>query len=148
MQYPRTTLTLIALLCTLSASHRMNPDSAEFKRQALFKDILKTSERLNGASNGSQPFNPSEVLHDAQALQQLSRLPWPLFKEMQQTEKSRANAEIWSMQHDFQQRALDFQQQADHVLSAAHTGQQNTLHTAVKSLQESCNSCHKQFRAN
>lgn len=147
MKYPSTTLILIAI-AFLTACHRINPDSAEFKRQVLFKNILKTSERLNGASNGSLPFNPSDVLRDAQALQQLSRLPWPLFKEMQQTEKTRANADIWLMQHDFQQRALDFQQQADQVLSAAQTGQQNTLQAAVRSLQESCNRCHTQFRAN
>ena len=148
MKYPRTLLTALALLCTLTACHRMNPDSAEFKRQALFKDILKTSERLNGASNGNQPFNSSAVLKDALALQQLSRLPWPLFKEMQQTEKTRANAQIWTMQNDFQAKALDFQQHADQVVKAAQTGQQSTVHTAVKALQESCNRCHTQFRAN
>lgn len=142
------TALLLTLVLALTACHRMNPDSAEFKRQALFKEILNTSERLNGAANGNQAFNPSAVLQDAQALQQLSRLPWPLFKEMQHSEKTRANDAVWAMQSDFQAKALDFQQHADLVLKAAQTGQQDTLHSAVKALQESCNRCHAQFRAN
>lgn len=116
------------------------------QRQAVFKDFTRTLEPIGLVARERQPYNASAVVGQVLALQTLARKPWPLFPPDSQYPPTRAKPAVWTDRAAFEQAQADFTQAVDALLAAAQTGSQPMLKPAVERVQNSCKSCHEQFR--
>lgn len=133
----------------LTACGGVDPDSPLGKRQALFKQMLKTSEDLGGMLRGRIVFDESRFISGAAKLDQLSREPWQHFLQIQDEGDSRAKDEVWQRQARFQElaRALEASTAALVVATSAPPLKPAELAPAVQRVEDSCKACHEEFRA-
>lgn len=144
--FPLLAVSLLAL--SLSACDGVDPNSPLGKRKALFKDMLHTSESLGGMLRGRLTFDAQRFAADAIRLDQLSAQPWQYFPEAKEA-KSSARDDVWQRQARFKALADDLQRQT-HALAAASAAQPlapSTVEPLVKRVEDSCEACHKEFRA-
>ena len=97
---------LVVLLAgvALSGCHRMDPNSPEAKRQAIFKEMLRTSEDMGGMLRGRLPFDAEKFRAGSAKLHQLADQPWQYFpspKAGEEGEDTRAKDEVWQRQQEF-----------------------------------------------
>jgi cytochrome c556 len=141
---------LLLLACTLLvACDRVDPDSPLGKRQALFKDMLRTSEDLGGMLRGRLSFNPQRFAEGAVRLDELSRQPWQHFPQAQDADDdSQARDEVWQRQERFQQLARELETATAELRSAAQVKplQAQTLAAPVAKVEAACKACHEEFR--
>jgi cytochrome c556 len=86
--------------------------------EAKAKDIMGTSDQIPGA-----------------------------FPKGSTTGKTKAKAEIWEKNDDFVKHAKALNKNASELAAAAKAGNDAEVGVKLKALGETCNSCHKQFRA-
>ncbi|MWV10665.1 cytochrome c [Pseudomonas sp. R-28-1W-6] len=142
-------LLLLCLCALLSACGGVDPNSPQGQRQTLFKQMLKTSEDLGGMLRGRLPFNEQRFAQGAQQLDELSRKPWQHFPQIAESERSSAKPEVWQEQARFQQLARDLEA-ATATLRTASTEKPlaaAAMAPLVQRVEDSCEACHKAFRA-
>lgn len=143
-------LLLLTCVClALAACGGVDPDSPLGKRQALFKEMLKVSEDLGGMLRGRIAYDEAGFISGAAELDRLSREPWQHFPAVADDERSKANPELWQRQEQFQKMARDLEQ-ATAALVRATTApplRRSELEPAVQAVEDSCEACHKAFRA-
>ncbi|WP_220812333.1 c-type cytochrome [Pseudomonas paralcaligenes] len=142
---------LLALLaCTLlAACDRVDPDSPLGKRQALFKDMLRTSEDLGGMLRGRLSFNEKRFAEGATRLDELSRQPWQHFPQAQDSAAhSQARDEVWQRHERFQQMARELEAATAELRTAAQARplQAEALVAPVDKVEVACKACHEEFR--
>lgn len=142
---------LLALLaCTLlAACDRVDPDSPLGKRQALFKDMLRTSEDLGGMLRGRLSFNEKRFTEGAARLDDLSRQPWQHFPPVQDSvDHSQARDEVWQRQERFQQMARELEAATAELRTAAQVRplRAEVLVAPVDKVEAACKACHEEFR--
>jgi cytochrome c556 len=119
------------------------------KRQAIFKQMLKTSENLGGMLRGRVRFDEQDFRAQAQQLEQLSRQPWQHFPAVRDEGDTAAKAEVWQRQERFQELANALQARTGELAQASQT--QPLTPTAVKPAQArveaACKACHQEFRS-
>jgi len=146
----RKKLTLALLAClTLTACGDVDPNSPLGKRKAIFKQMLKTNEDLGGMLRGRIAFDGPRFVEGAAKLDNLSRQPWQHFPQVKEEEKTSARDEVWQRQERFQQLARELEN-ATAALVAATTAaplKNAELAPAVQRVEDSCEACHKEFRA-
>lgn len=86
--------------------------------EAKAKDLMGTSEQIPGA-----------------------------FPKGSTTGKTKAKAEIWENNADFVKHAKALNKSASELAAAAKAQNDDEMNVKLKALGETCNSCHKQFRA-
>lgn len=144
------TLLLIPLAClTLTACGGVDPNSPLGQRQALFKQMLKTSENLGGMLRGRVPFDEARFVEGSLKLEQLSRQPWQHFPQVKEEDQTRAKDEVWQRQAQFQQLARSLEASTAALVSA--TTQKpltpEALAPAMQKVEDACEACHSEFRA-
>jgi len=142
------TLLLLALSgLTLTACNRVDPNSPLGQRQALFKQMLRTSEDRGGMLRGRIPFDDKKFAEGAAQLDQLAHKPWQHFAQAREAH-SDARDEVWQRQERFQQLARDLE--ASTAALVAATGQAplkaENLTAPVDRVEKACKACHKEFR--
>lgn len=142
---------LLALLaCTLlAACDRVDPDSPLGKRQALFKDMLRTSEDLGGMLRGRLSFNEKSFAAGAVRLDELSRQPWQHFPQVQEAgDDSHARDEVWQRQERFQQLARELEVATAELRTQAQVKplRAEALGAPVAKVEAACKACHEEFR--
>ena len=70
-----------------------------------------------------------------------------LFPKGSTTGKTKAKAEIWEKNDDFVKHAKALNKNASELAAAAKASNDAEVGVKLKALGETCNSCHKQFRA-
>jgi len=117
--------------------------------QAAFKEMLKVSEDLGGMLRGRIPYDESAFISGASELERLSHEPWQHFPEVADDERSKASAEVWQRQEQFQKMARDLEQATAALVQAttAPPLRRSELEPAVQAVEDSCEACHKAFRA-
>ncbi|MGQ7959770.1 c-type cytochrome [Pseudomonas sp. SP16.1] len=141
---------LLACACLiLAACGGVDPDSPLGKRQALFKQMLKVSEDLGGMLRGRIAYDEAAFIAGAAELERLSREPWQHFPEVRDDERSKATAEVWQRQAQFQQMARELEQATAALVQAttAPPLRRSALEPAVAKVEDSCEACHEAFRA-
>lgn len=85
---------LVVLLAgvALSGCHRMDPNSPEAKRQAIFKEMLRTSEDMGGMLRGRLPFDAEKFRAGSAKLHQLADQPWQYFPVPRPARRARTPA--------------------------------------------------------
>lgn len=132
----------------LVACNGVDPDSPLGKRQAIFRQMLKTSEDLGGMLRGRLSFDAQRFVDGAARLDELSRQPWRHFPQVKE-EDSSARDEVWQRQERFRQLAGDLEQStaALVVASAARSLEPKDLGPHVQRVEDACEACHREFRA-
>lgn len=141
---------LVACAClTLAACGGVDPNSPLGKRQALFKQMLKVSEDLGGMLRGRIPYDEAAFIAGAAKLDTLSREPWQHFPQVRDDERSQATDEVWQRQERFQQMARDLEASTAALVqvTTAPPLSRSALEPAVQRAEDSCEACHKAFRA-
>lgn len=142
------TLLLLALSgLTLTACDRVDPNSPLGQRQALFKQMLRTSEDLGGMLRGRIPFDDKKFAEGAVQLDQLAHKPWQHFPQTREANSDARDA-VWQRQERFQQLARDLE--ASTAALVAATGQAplkaENLAAPVDRVEKACKACHTEFR--
>jgi cytochrome c556 len=141
---------LAVLACTLlAACDRVDPDSPLGKRQALFKDMLRTSEDLGGMLRGRLPFNEQRFAEGSVRLDELSRQPWQHFPQVQEAgDGSHARDDVWQRQERFQQLARELEVATAELRSQAQVKplRAEALGAPVAKVEAACKACHEEFR--
>ena len=142
-------LLLVCACMALAACGGVDPNSPLGKRQALFKEMLKVSEDLGGMLRGRIPYDEAGFITGAAELDRLSREPWQHFPQVRDDERSKANPEVWERQEQFQKMARDLEQTTAALVQATSAPplRRSELEPAVKAVEDSCEACHKAFRA-
>ncbi|UTW06244.1 c-type cytochrome [Pseudomonas benzenivorans] len=142
-------LPVLFICLALSACGGVDPNSPLGKRQAIFKQMLKTSEDLGGMLRGRIAFDEQRFISGAAELDQLARKPWEHFPQVKEEDDTRAKDEVWQRQARFQElaRELEGATAALVAATAAKPLRQGGLAPAVQRVEDSCEACHKEFRA-
>ena len=142
-------LLLVCACMALAACGGVDPNSPLGKRQALFKEMLKVSEDLGGMLRGRIPYDEAGFITGAAELGRLSREPWQHFPQVRDDERSKANPEVWERQEQFQKMARDLEQTTAALVQATSAPplRRSELEPAVQAVEDSCEACHKAFRA-
>ncbi|GAC1031402.1 cytochrome c [Pseudomonas sp. No.21] len=144
-----TALTLLCACLTLAACGGVDPNSPLGKRQAIFKQMLHTSEDLGGMLRGRVEFNEQKFAENAVKLDQLSHEPWQHFPKVRDEGDSDARDDVWQRQERFQSLARELEA-ATGQLAAATTKRPlapDAMAPLVQKAEDACEACHKEFRA-
>ena len=141
---------LLGLLAVtlLAGCDRVDPNSPLGKRQALFEEMLRTSEDLGGMLRGRLPFDEQAFASGAVRLDELTAQPWQHFPQVRDEGDSRARDEVWQRQARFQELA-DAQMASTRALAEAAARpplQAKTLAPLVARVEADCKACHSEFR--
>ncbi|WP_439860091.1 c-type cytochrome [Pseudomonas sp. MBLB4136] len=142
-------LPVLFISLALAACGGVDPDSPLGKRQAIFKQMLKTSEDLGGMLRGRIAFDEQRFIQGAAELDQLAREPWQHFPQIKEEDDTRARDEVWQRQARFQALARELEGATAALVEAttAPPLRQSELAPVVQRVEDSCEACHKEFRA-
>jgi len=141
--------TLIVFAClALAACGGVDPNSPQGKRQAIFKQMLKTGEDLGGMLRGRVQFDSEKFAAGAVKLDELSKQPWQYFPQVQETDKSSAKPEVWENQARFQELAKNLETATAALVVASRDPALDAkkLDAPVQAVEDACETCHKAFR--
>ena len=112
-------LLLGCLVLLLAGCGGVDPNSPMGMRQAIFQQMLKTSENLGGMLRGRVAFDAQVFVQQAQQLEQLSKQPWQHFPAVRDEGDSAAKAEVWQRQERFQELAQALQARTAELAQAS-----------------------------
>ena len=132
----------------LSGCGGSDPDSPVAQRQAIFKQMLKTSEDIGGMLRGRLPFDGPRFAAGATKLDALSHQPWAHFPAEKHSELTKAKDAVWQQQAHFQALASALEARTGDLVIAT---QQLPLTPAnmippMNNVEDACDACHKVFR--
>lgn len=143
-------LTLIAASLALTACSRepqdTHPDQPVTKRKAVFKQMLRTLEPMGMVARDREDYNSQAFLADAKKLKQLASEPWVHFTPDSNYPPTRAKPEVWQKPADFTHARQKLEESTEKLLKAAESGNMALIRPALNGVEESCKSCHQQFR--
>lgn len=140
---------LLVAIMGLSACGGVDPDSPLGKRKAIFKEMLNTSEDIGGMLRGRIEYDEALFIEKAQLLDELSKQPWQHFPAAKDNDKSSARDEVWQRQERFQELARDLENTTARLVESTTELPLNksVLAVRVQAVEDSCESCHQEFRA-
>lgn len=94
-------------------------------------------------------YDEAGFIAGAAKLERLSHEPWQHFPQVRDDERSKANPDVWERQEQFQKMARDLEQATAALVQAttAPPLRRAELEPAVQAVEDSCEACHKAFRA-
>jgi len=143
----RSLFVVFAALLVLGGCNKIDPNSPLGQRQAIFKQMLKTSEDLGGMLRGRLKFDADAFASGAAHLDELSRQPWKHFPTVKE-EHSNARDEVWQRQERFDELARDLEASTA-ALAAAGAAKPllpETVAAPLQKVEDACEACHKEFR--
>lgn len=143
-------LTLVAASLALTACSSepqdTHPDQPVTKRKAVFKQMLRTLEPMGMVARDREDYNSQAFLADAKKLKQLASEPWVHFTPDSNYPPTRAKPEVWQKPADFSHARQKLEESTEKLLKAAESGNMALIRPALNGVEESCKSCHQQFR--
>lgn len=140
-----TTLTLLLGACGGDPPDT-HPDQPVTKRRAIFKEFTRTLEPMGMVARERKDYNPRELNISALALAKLADQPWAYFTPDSNYPPTRATPAVWEKAADFQTAQTDYQRHVRDLVQAAQGDDLTRIKASINAVQESCKSCHQQFR--
>jgi cytochrome c556 len=127
----------------------VDPKAAYDVRHEGFEDIGDQFKAINRQLKGGSPDVAAVQRAAAAIADKAKQVPgwFPAGTGPDTGTKTRAKAEIWANNQDFQQRTQTFIQAADGFNRAAQGGDVAAMQAAVPALGDSCKQCHDRYRA-
>lgn len=140
---------LLAVVLSLGACGGVDPNSPLGKRKAIFKEMLSVSEDLGGMLRGRIKYDEAVFVEKAIQLDRLSKTPWQHFPSIKEDEKTSARDDVWQQQERFQELARELEATTARLVASTTQPPLNesVLALRVQSVEDACESCHKEFRA-
>lgn len=142
-------LLLCFVVLLLGGCGGVDPNSPMGKRQAIFKQMLKTSENLGGMLRGRISFDEQRFVLQAQELELLSTQPWQHFPKVQDAGDTAAKAEVWQRQERFQELARALEARTGELVQASQVKPLTpaAVKPAQAKVEAACKACHQEFRS-
>lgn len=98
---------------------------------------------------GRIEYDEALFIEKAQLLDELSKQPWQHFPTAKDNDKSSARDEVWQRQERFQELARDLENTTARLVESTTELPLNksVLAVRVQAVEDSCESCHQEFRA-
>lgn len=140
---------VLAMIMGLTACGGVDPDSPLGKRKAIFKQMLNTSEDLGGMLRGRIQYDEALFVEKALLLDDLSKQPWQHFPTVKEDDKTSARDDVWQRQERFQELARDLESTTARLVESTTQLPLNKSVLAIRmqAVEDSCESCHQEFRA-
>ena len=142
---------VVAVVCLTLASCGAEPDTHAgqpvTKRKLVFKQMLRTFEPMGLMVRGREPYSKADFLTQAVALQKLSTQPWTYFTPDSNYKPTRAKADVWQKPAEFKQAQQKFIDATQQLAKTAQGDDLESIRRDFGKVEESCKSCHQQFRA-
>lgn len=126
----------------------VDPKAAYEARHEGFEDIGDSFKAINRALKGGSP-SIETIRREAAALAEKARqVPdwFPAGTGPESGTRTRAKAEIWANEADFQQRARTLIEASAAFSQVAQGGDVAAIQAAVPALGDSCKQCHDRYR--
>ena len=123
-----------------------HPNQPVTKRKAIFKQFTKTLEPMGMVARGRKDYNPREFNINALELQKLTSQPWVLFTADSNYPPTLAKPAVWEKPAEFQGAQDKFQVTVKELVEASQGSDLDRIKAAVNAVQNSCKTCHDQFR--
>ena len=147
MNVQKLCIAMLAILA-LSACGGVDPNSPLGQRKAIFKEMLKTSEDMNGMLNGRVAFDGQRFSDAAVKLDALAQEPWKHFPQVKEADHSSAKDDVWQKQERFQVLVSSLEAATGELKGVAATKPTAAvLAPSLSKVQAACEACHKEFRA-
>jgi cytochrome c556 len=135
-------------ILALSACGGVDPNSPLGQRKAIFKEMLKTSEDMNGMLNGRVAFDGQRFSDAAVKLDALAQEPWKHFPQVKEADHTSAKDDVWQKQERFQVLVSSLEAATGELKGvAAAKPTAAVLAPSLSKVQAACEACHKEFRA-
>ncbi len=141
-----TLFTALALTACNDEAKDTHPDKLVTQRRALFKEFTRTLEPMGLVARDRKDYNPREFNINALALQKLASQPWPLFTPDSNYPPTHAKPDVWLKATEFKAAQEDYLARVNQLVNAAQGDDLSLIKTRVNDVQQSCKSCHNQFR--
>jgi cytochrome c556 len=123
-------------------------DDAIKYRQAVMFIIGQHMGRMAAVVKGKQPHNREDFAQNAALVETLSKLSWHAFL-VKGSDKgdTKMKSEALNSQEKFKQAAQNMDTEVAKLVSAAKSGDFNSIKAQFGMVGKSCKNCHKQFRS-
>lgn len=115
-------------------------------RQTAFKEIIKVFEPM-GVMLREDRYDADKFLSMANALMSKREAPWAHFGPDTHYPPTKATAALWQETERFERERQAFFNATDALLAAAQKKEKSAVDTAYKAVYETCQNCHKPFKA-
>jgi cytochrome c556 len=138
------TAALFILLTASVSSQVLAQDDVIEKRQKAMKSNSADVKAIKGAIESKDYATVETKAKDIMGT--ADKIP-SLFPKGSTTGKTKAKAAIWEKSDEFAKSAKSLSKASGELASAAKSQDEAAVGTKFKALGETCNSCHKEFRA-
>lgn len=123
-----------------------HPNQPVTKRKAIFKQMLRTLEPMGMVVRERGDYDRQAFLTGALELKQLATEPWVHFTPDSNYPPTRAKPEVWQKPADFTQAQQTLKEATEQLAKTAESGDMERIRPALNRVEDSCKSCHQQFR--
>ena len=115
-------------------------------RQTAFKEMLKVFEPM-GLMLRENRYDADKFLAMTDSLIARRDAPWAHFAPDTNYPPTKATEQVWQDSERFERERLAFFAATDRLQAAAQSKEKSTVETAYKAVYETCQNCHKPFKA-
>lgn len=139
----------LVAMATPAAAQFAKPDDAIKYRQSALSVMGTHFGRIGAMVNGRIPFDAKAAADNAEIVAEMAKLPWVAFGAG--TEKgaipTRAKPELFAQPAKFKEYSDKLTTESAKLVTAAKTGNADTLKAAFGATAGSCKACHDDFQA-
>ena len=114
-------------------------------RRAAFLAILKASEPM-GIDLRTGNYSPDRFVAMADSLARVKDGPWSYFVPGSNYPPTHATSNVWDDPAEFERQRQRFVETVDGLVAATATRDESRVAAAYAAMQDTCRSCHKQFK--
>ncbi|MEJ7804418.1 MAG: cytochrome c [Telluria sp.] len=140
-------LALVVAAVSSVAAAQVPAERAVKYRQSAYYLMGQNLSQMNLMLKGEVPFNKGSVEMNAETIALLGRLVAHAYPAGSVGGDSKAKPEVWSEGPKFRQLQQSSQLEADKLLAAAKSGDQQVLRLRFSDLSKSCKSCHDSYKS-
>ncbi len=146
-QVPLLAAVCLTLLSACGPQEDTHPGQPVTKREAIFKENLRTFEAMGLMVRDKEPYSSKDFLANAQKLKELSTQPWVYFTPGSDYAPSRALPAVWQQPEAFKHAQETFIVAAAQLVDVAKSGNLDQIKPIYNQVKESCAACHHDFRS-